>query len=75
MRRRKNRHSALQLAFQAGTKAGTSNAGFGISDDGIITGRGLLNGVVTGFVMVPVPEPASLGAAVVSFGALLRRRR
>ncbi len=56
--------------------SGTSNAGFGISDDGIITGRGLLNGVVTGFVMVPVPEPGALGVAI-SFmvAALLRRRR
>ena len=54
---------------------GTSNGAFGIADNGVITGRGLLNGAVTGFVMIPVPAPASVGA----FGLLLvagaRRRR
>ena len=55
--------------------SGTSNAAFSISDNGLITGRGLLNGVVTGFVMVPVPEPTSVGAVVIGAGALLTRRR
>lgn len=35
---------------------GTSNGAFGIADNGVITGRGLLNGQITGFVMVPVAE-------------------
>ena len=55
--------------------SGTSNAAFGISDNGMITGRGLLNGVVTGFVLVPVPEPTSVGVAAVSVGAMAMRRR
>ena len=48
--------------------SGTSNAALGISEDGIITGRGLLNGEITGFVMTPVPEP---NLAVLLIGALL----
>ncbi|MBC8107072.1 MAG: PEP-CTERM sorting domain-containing protein [Anaerolineae bacterium] len=55
--------------------SGTSNAAFSISDNGIITGRGLLNGVVTGFVMVPVPEPTSIGLLAVGAGAIAIRRR
>lgn len=56
--------------------SGTSNAGFGISNDGIITGRGLLNGVVTGFVMIPVPEPGALGVGITGMlTALMYRRR
>ena len=47
---------------------GTSNAALGISEDGVITGRGLLNGEITGFVMTPVPEP---NLTVLLFGALL----
>ena len=54
--------------------SGTSNAGFAISDDGVITGRGLLNGVVTGFVMIPVPEP-TVGLVALALPALMRRRR
>jgi len=53
--------------------SGTSNAAYGISDNGIITGRGLLNGAVTGFVMIPVPEPMTV--ALLGLGALLVRRR
>jgi hypothetical protein len=55
--------------------SGTSNAAFSISDTGVITGRGLLNGVVTGFVMVPVPEPTALGVVVMGIGAVTARRR
>ena len=53
---------------------GTSNAGFSISDTGVITGRGLFNGVVTGFVMIPVPEP-TVGLVALGLPVLLRRRR
>lgn len=38
---------------------GTSNSALGIADNGTIVGRGLLNGQITGFVMTPVPEPAT----------------
>lgn len=41
---------------------GTGNAALGISDNGIITGRALYDGVTTGFVMVPnspIPEPST----------------
>jgi hypothetical protein len=63
--------------------SGTTNGAFGISNNGVITGRGLLDGVITGFVMVPVavPEvdpatcsiPFSLVAGVI--GILEQRRR
>jgi uncharacterized membrane protein len=55
--------------------SGTSNAAFSISDNGVITGRGLLNGAVTGYVMVPVPEPTLFGGSMVMLPVLLRRRR
>jgi hypothetical protein len=56
--------------------SGTSNAAFSISDTGVITGRGLLNGVVTGYVMLPaVPEPTTLGAVTMIAAATLARRR
>ena len=54
--------------------SGTSNAGFSISDNGVITGRGLFNGVVTGFVMIPVPEP-TVGVIALALPVVLRRRR
>lgn len=38
--------------------SGTSNAAFGIADNGVITGRGLLNGAIRGYAMIPVPEPS-----------------
>ena len=58
--------------------SGTGNAALGISDNGIITGRALFEGVTTGFVMIPVPEPSTyallaLGAVVVLVA--LRRHR
>lgn len=53
---------------------GTSNAAFSISDNGVIVGRGLLNGAITGYAMVPVPEPTAF--AMLAFAApLLRRKR
>lgn len=55
--------------------SGTSNAAFSISDNGVITGRGLLNGAVTGYVLVPVPEPTLIGAAMLAAPLLVRRRR
>ena len=42
---------------------GTSNTALGISSDGTITGRGVLDGVLTGFVMSPIPEPEPATAA------------
>lgn len=41
---------------------GTGNAALGISDNGVITGRALYDGVTTGFVMIPnapIPEPST----------------
>ncbi len=54
---------------------GTSNGAFGIADNGVITGRGLLNGAVTGFVMIPVPAPASVCTLGLLFAAGAARRR
>lgn len=54
---------------------GTSNAAFGISDTGVITGRGLLNGVVTGYVMIPVPEPTTGLLLLGALPVLLRPRK
>ena len=56
---------------------GTSNAALGIADNGTIVGRGLLNGDITGFVAVLVPEPGSaclLGLGAIAFGFIRRRR-
>lgn len=56
--------------------SGTSNAALGIGDNGVITGRGLLNGQITGFVMLPVPEPNStccLLLAVILIGVRCRQ--
>ena len=47
---------------------GLGNTAQGISEDGTITGRGLYNGELTGFVMTPVPEPS---LAVLLIGTLL----
>ena len=49
---------------------GTGNAALGISDNGLITGRALYDGVNTGFVMVPTfatPEPSTY--ALLGIGA------
>jgi hypothetical protein len=42
--------------------SGNANGAYGISNNGIITGRALYEGVVTGFVMIPnspIPEPST----------------
>ena len=56
---------------------GTSNGAFGIGDNGVITGRGLLNGQITGFVMTPVavPEPTHLLLGGIFAVSLLFKRR
>jgi hypothetical protein len=38
------------------------------------TGRGLLNGIVTGYVMIPVPEPTSLAMLLLAAPLSMRRR-
>ena len=55
--------------------SGTSNGAFGIGDNGVITGRGLLNGTIRGFAMVPVPEPAACWALVAFAGFAISRLR
>lgn len=55
--------------------SGTSNGAFGIGDNGSITGRGLLNGQVTGFVMVLVPAPGGLGLLAAAGVVVCARRR
>ena len=51
--------------------SGTSNAAFGIGDNGVITGRGLLNGAITGFALVPVPEPAAVALVLLGMSLSL----
>lgn len=53
----------------------TSSSALGISENGMIVGTGVFNGVVHAYAMVPVPEPATLGALVIGGLALLRRRK
>jgi hypothetical protein len=51
--------------------SGDANGAYGISDNGIITGRALYDGVVTGFVMIPnspIPEPSTF--TLFGFGVL-----
>lgn len=47
----------------------------GINALGQIVGTGIYNGEIKGFVMTPVPEPASMAALGLGALALLRRRR
>jgi hypothetical protein len=53
---------------------GTSNGAFGIGDNGVITGRGLRNGQVTGFVMTPVPEPSTALSVLLALSWMKFRR-
>jgi len=59
--------------------SGTVKTALGISDNGIITGRVLFEGVTTGFVLIPIPEPSTYGllglGAVALVAHILRRRR
>jgi hypothetical protein len=61
--------------------SGTGNAALGISDNGVITGRALFEGVTTGFVMIPnspIPEPSTytlLGLGALGMLIALRRRK
>ncbi len=56
--------------------SGTSNAALAIADNGVITGRGLFNGEISGFVMVPnVPEPTCLMLCGIATLAGLSLRR
>jgi MYXO-CTERM domain-containing protein len=45
-----------------------------MNDAAQIIGRGRMNGEEQGFLLTPVPEPASLSLAVVAGAAALRRR-
>lgn len=52
----------------------TSSSAMGISEDGVIVGTGVHNGLTRAYMLVPVvPEPASV--ALIAAGALLARRR
>ena len=53
----------------------TSSSALGISDNGIITGTGVLNGNVHAYALVPVPEPATLAGLAIGALALLRKRK
>jgi probable HAF family extracellular repeat protein len=49
---------------------------FSIDDAGAIMGTGTFNGVLSGFKLTPIPEPAALaGIAVMTIAAALQRRR
>ena len=53
----------------------TSSAALGIADNGNVVGQGLFNGVVSGYVLIPIPEPESVAVLAVPMIALWRRRR
>ncbi len=68
----------LQDLIPAGTgwdlSTNTSASAMGISEDGVIVGTGVLNGSVRAYAMVPVPEPTTLVALLLTAAAVLRRR-
>ena len=56
----------------------TSSSALGISENGVIVGTGVFNGVVHAYAMVPVPEPTSLalvGCAVAGYAVVRRRSK
>lgn len=53
----------------------TSSSAMGISEGGYIVGTGVHNGLTRAYVMVPVPEPASLTALSLGALALMRKRK
>lgn len=46
-----------------------------VNNNGTIVGAGVYNGVITGFVLTPVPEPTTVGIVTCALGALAMRRR
>jgi probable HAF family extracellular repeat protein len=50
-------------------------SGSGINDNGTIVGTGVFNGVITGFMVTPTPEPATVSAIGVTSLMLVSRRR
>ncbi len=52
----------------------TSNAAFGVADDGTIVGRGMLDGQITGFVLTLVPEPGGSTLVLLGMVTLCRFR-
>ncbi len=54
---------------------GTSNSAMGISEDGIIVGTALHNGVVRAYAMIPIPAPGAAGLLALTGLAAGRRRR
>lgn len=47
----------------------------GISDTGFVVGIGTLNGTTRGFVLAPVPEPATLAVLAPALLCLRRRKK
>jgi hypothetical protein len=47
----------------------------GINENGEIVGTGIFNGVTRGYVVSPVPEPATALVVLAGLGALAARRR
>ena len=65
-------------ASQWDMTSGVDNGAYGISNNGIIVGRAVHNGLLSGFVMVPVPEPTVAplaAAALAAVGVVLRHRQ
>ena len=60
--------------------SGNANGAYGIGNNGIITGRALYDGVVTGFVMIPnfpIPKPSTyalFGLGIIGLLLVMRRK-